>query len=78
MSKIYKMATAMAVTLIVMAAPAAATGPQRASSSYCLSYGEGGTDCSFTSKAQCEATASGHQEAACYRNVFGDQWELDS
>ena len=26
---------------------------------YCLSYDEGGTDCSFTSYAQCLATASG-------------------
>jgi hypothetical protein len=29
------------------------------SGTYCLSYGQGGTDCSFTSYAQCEATASG-------------------
>src|ERR1700682_152554 len=26
---------------------------------YCLSYDGGGSDCSFTSYAQCEATASG-------------------
>jgi len=33
--------------------------------SYCLEYNEGGTDCSFTSLAQCNATADG-QGAECY------------
>lgn len=36
---------------------------------YCLSYDEGGTDCSFTSYAQCEATASGI-DAECYGPSF--------
>jgi Protein of unknown function (DUF3551) len=31
----------------------------------CLSYNEGGSDCSFSSYAQCEATASG-LGAECY------------
>ena len=31
----------------------------------CLEYAKGGTDCSFTSYAQCEATASGIA-AECY------------
>ena len=38
---------------------------------YCLSYDAGGTDCSFTSYAQCEATASG-QGAECYGNTPAD------
>jgi hypothetical protein len=38
---------------------------------YCLSYNAGGTDCSFTSYAQCEATASG-QGAECYGNNPAD------
>jgi Protein of unknown function (DUF3551) len=36
---------------------------------YCLSYDEGGTDCSFTSYAQCLATASGI-DAECYGDTF--------
>jgi hypothetical protein len=37
----------------------------------CLSYDEGGTDCSFTSYAQCLATASGIG-AECYGDTFRD------
>jgi hypothetical protein len=37
---------------------AAKTGPITPPGHYCLSY-EAGTDCNFTSYAQCEATASG-------------------
>jgi hypothetical protein len=33
-----------------------------------------GSDCSFTSKAQCEATASG-QRAECFRNYYGKEGE---
>ena len=36
---------------------------------YCLSYDEGGTDCSFTSYSQCLATASGIG-AECYGKTF--------
>ena len=38
---------------------------------YCLSYDYGGTDCSFTSYAQCEATASG-EAAECYGKTIRD------
>jgi hypothetical protein len=38
---------------------------------YCLSYDGGGLDCSFTSYAQCEATASG-QDAECYGKTPAD------
>ena len=37
----------------------------------CLSYFQGGTDCSFTSYGECEATASG-QNAECYGNTPAD------
>jgi hypothetical protein len=60
-------------TLLMMAAPASAA-PHRSAVDYCLQYGEGGTDCSFTSKAECEATASG-LTAECYRNVYGKEGE---
>jgi hypothetical protein len=82
MSKIYEMAaaTAMAVaaaTLIAITAPAsvATAAPRHAGTNYCLAYSRGGSDCSFTSKAQCEATASG-QGAECYRNVYGKEGEF--
>jgi hypothetical protein len=38
---------------------------------YCLSYTAGGFDCSFTSYAQCEATASG-QTGECFGNTPAD------
>jgi hypothetical protein len=78
MSKIQKMAAAAAIavsaaTLLMIAEPATAA-PQRAAVNYCLAYGEGGTDCSFASKAQCEASASGLM-AECYRNDLGKEGE---
>jgi Protein of unknown function (DUF3551) len=80
MSKIYKMATATAmvasvVTLMTITGPAsAATPPHRAATNYCLEYHEGGSDCGFTSMAQCEATASG-TAAECFQNVYGNEGE---
>ena len=53
-----------AVAFVALAAPSAEAQPMR-SDTYCLQYGQGGTDCSFTSYAQCEATASGIT-AECY------------
>jgi hypothetical protein len=50
-----------------MAKPKPALPPGR----YCLSYDQGGTDCSFTSPAQCETTASAIG-ADCYGRVFLD------
>src|SRR5712691_7587127 len=44
---------------------AAKAGPILPRGHDCLEYAEGGTDCSFTSYAQCEATASG-LAAECY------------
>ena len=38
---------------------AAKAGPIVPPGHYCMSYDLGGADCSFTSYAQCEATASG-------------------
>ena len=39
----------------------------------CIEYAEGGTDCSFTSYAQCEATAPG-LAAECYAAPDDEQW----
>src|SRR5262245_36158002 len=70
MSKIYKTAAAIAVsavTLIAMIGSGAATSAQQRAG-YCLLYNYGRSDCSFTSKAQCEETAFG-LGAECYRDV---------
>jgi hypothetical protein len=76
MNRISKSAAAAVIavsagTLLVMAEPASAA-PRRAEVNYCMSYDQGATDCSFTSKAQCEASASG-RDAECYRNVYGKE-----
>jgi hypothetical protein len=78
MSKLHKMAAgaaiaASAATLLMMAEPVSAA-PHRDAVDYCLQYGYGGTDCSFASKAQCEATAFG-LSAECFRNVYGKEGE---
>jgi hypothetical protein len=70
MTTIYRMITASAVAfstlaLLTLTGPSAQAETMARSGTYCLSYGQGGTDCSFTSYAQCEATASG-QTAECY------------
>jgi Protein of unknown function (DUF3551) len=61
---------------MMMAEPASAA-PHRAAVDYCVAYGHGGTDRSFTSKAQCEESASG-LTAECYRNAYGKEGELFS
>jgi Protein of unknown function (DUF3551) len=77
MSKIHGMAAGAAmavsaVTLLMIAEPASAA-PHRPAVNYCLSF-EGGNDCSFTSYAQCQASASGTQ-AECVRNDYGKEGE---
>ena len=67
MSKIYAAMLVSATTLTAMTGSVAQTSnPQRAG--YCLLFSQGGSDCGFTSKAQCEETASG-QGAECYRDA---------
>jgi hypothetical protein len=51
---------------------AAKAGPIVPPGHYCLSYDEGGTDCSFTSHAECQATASGI-DGECYGPSFPDE-----
>ena len=70
MTTIHRMITTSAaafstLALVTLAGPSAQAATMARPGTYCLSYGEGGTDCSFTSYAQCEATASG-QTAECY------------
>jgi Protein of unknown function (DUF3551) len=76
MKTIHKLTIASAVVcsafaLLAMTAPAAQAGPIVPLGQYCLLYERGGTDCSFTSYAQCEATASG-LAAECYGKTIRD------
>jgi hypothetical protein len=52
----------------------AEAGPIVPRGHYCLWYDYGGTDCSFTSYQQCEATASG-LAGECYGNTARDDAE---
>lgn len=54
---------------------AAKAGPIVPPGRYCLSYDEGGTDCTFTSYAQCEATAAG-LDAECYGETFRRRYDF--
>jgi len=59
----------MAVTCgVLMATALLGSKPAEAASrggAYCLEYNEGGADCGFTSRAECNATADG-EGAECY------------
>ena len=76
MTTVHKLATASAVAFsafafVALAGSAAQAGPITPPGKYCLQYDYGGTDCSFTSYAECEATASG-EPAECYGNTVRD------
>ncbi len=69
-------AIASAIALSALAftmAPAAAqdAAPIVPPGRYCLAYDWGGTDCGFTSYAQCQATASGIA-AECFGKTIQD------
>jgi hypothetical protein len=72
-------ALVMALSALAFDAEAAKAGPIVPRGHVCLDYAEGGTDCSFTSYAQCEATASG-LAAECYGSAVPDnkhlRWQL--
>jgi Protein of unknown function (DUF3551) len=80
MRTIQKVAIASAIVFCALAffpatSSTAQAGPIVPLGHYCLSYDEGGTDCSFTSYAQCQATASG-LAAECYgKTVHDDERE---
>jgi hypothetical protein len=67
-------ASALALSAVAFSATpgAAEAGPIVPPGHYCLSYDEGGMDCSFTSNAQCHASASGIS-AECYGPSFSDE-----
>lgn len=61
-----------ALAFFPMKASTAQAGPIVPLGHYCLAYDLGGTDCSFTSYAQCQATASG-LAAVCYGKTVRDE-----
>jgi hypothetical protein len=76
MKTVHKLATASAVAFsafafVALAGSAAQAAPITPPGTYCMLYTLGGTDCSFTSYAQCEATASG-EAAECYGDTVRD------
>jgi hypothetical protein len=76
MKTVHKLTTAAAVAVsafafVALAGSAAQAGPITRPGTYCMQYTLGGTDCGFTSYAQCEATASG-EAAECYGNTVRD------
>jgi len=76
MKAIHKLATASAVVFsafafVALAGSAAQAGPITPPGKYCLQYDLGGSDCSFTSYAECQATASG-EAAECYGDTVRD------
>src|ERR1700676_648613 len=65
-------ASVLALSAIAFGATGAAkAGPIVPPGHDCIEYAKGGTDCSFTSYAQCEATASGIA-AECYASAAPD------
>ena len=60
-----------ALAFFPMTVSTAQAGPIVPLGHYCLSYDYGGTDCSFTSYAQCQAAASG-LAAECYGKTIRD------
>jgi hypothetical protein len=78
MTTISMTAIALAVALSAVAFDATGTakaGPIVPRGHDCIEYAEGGTDCSFTSYAQCEATASG-LAAECYGSAVPEDEHL--
>jgi hypothetical protein len=76
MKTIQKLAAASAVAFsafafVALTGSAAQAGPITPPGKYCMQYTVGGSDCSFTSYAECQATASG-QDAECYGDTVRD------
>ena len=76
MKTIHKLATVSAVAFsafafLALAGSAAQAGPITPPGKYCMTYDLGGSDCSFTSYAECQATASG-EGAECYGDTVRD------
>jgi Protein of unknown function (DUF3551) len=60
-----------AFAFATMAGSSVWAGPIVPPGRYCMTWDTGGSDCSFTSYAQCQATASG-LDAECYGKTLRD------
>jgi hypothetical protein len=60
-----------------LAGSSAQAGPIVPPGHYCMTWNIGGSDCSFTSYAQCLATASG-LDAQCYGKTLRDEEDSQS
>jgi hypothetical protein len=72
-SSMIAIASAAALSALAFTATpeTANAGPAVPSGRYCITYDTGGSDCSFTSYAQCQATASGI-DGECYGDTVRD------
>jgi uncharacterized protein DUF3551 len=61
-----------AFAFAAMAGSSAEAGPIVPPGHYCMTWDIGGSDCSFTSYAQCQATAAG-LDAECYGETLRDE-----
>jgi hypothetical protein len=64
-------AAALSALAFIAAPEMANAGPIVPPGHYCVTYDTGGSDCSFTSYAQCQATASGI-DGECYGDTLRD------
>jgi hypothetical protein len=64
-------AAALSALAFIAAPETAKAGPIVPPGHYCMTYDEGGSDCSFTSYAQCQAAASGI-DGECYGDTLRD------
>ena len=64
-----------AFACVTMAGSSVRAGPIVPPGHYCMTWDIGGSDCSFTSYAQCQATASGI-DAECYGKTLRDDEEF--
>jgi hypothetical protein len=59
-----------ALAFIALDSSAVVAAAAQQPENYCMGLGEGGTDCGFSSFAQCQASASG-RNAVCFRGPSG-------
>jgi len=67
----------LAFAFATMAGSSVQAGPIVPAGRYCMTWDIGGSDCSFTSYAQCLATASG-LDAECYGKTLRDDEDSQS
>jgi hypothetical protein len=68
MNEINETATAFSLATLIAMTGTEAVEARAQQRSYCPVYSHGGADCSFKSKAQCEAAVALDQGAECYQD----------